>query len=56
MKLFRSKKVLVPFLHFILSRWWPILGWLIVPLIVVFLGLQLLRYFIPRPRAEGQSK
>jgi predicted dehydrogenase len=40
----------------ILSRWWPILGWLIVPLIVVFLGLQLLRYFIPRPHENKSSK
>ena len=37
----------------ILSRWWPALGWLIVPLIVVFLGMQLLRYFIPkRPESK----
>lgn len=37
----------------ILSRWWPALGWLIVPLIVAFLGMQLLRYFIPkRPESK----
>ncbi len=40
----------------ILSRWWPMLGWLVVPLIVVFLGLQLLRYFVPRQRADGPPK
>jgi predicted dehydrogenase len=40
----------------ILSVWWPKLGWLIVPLIVVFLSLQLLRSFIPRQRADGQTK
>jgi hypothetical protein len=32
----------------ILSRWWPALGWLIVPFLVAFLGMQLLRYFIPK--------
>jgi predicted dehydrogenase len=32
----------------ILSVWWPKLGFLIVPLIVVFLGLQLLRYLVPK--------
>jgi predicted dehydrogenase len=40
----------------ILSRWWPILGWLIVPLLVVFLVLQFLRYAIPGPRAAGGGK
>jgi predicted dehydrogenase len=36
-----------------LSRWWPALGWLIVPLIVAFLGMQLLRYFLPkRPESK----
>ncbi|MHB1424655.1 MAG: Gfo/Idh/MocA family oxidoreductase [Gemmataceae bacterium] len=34
----------------ILSVWWPKLGFLIVPLIVVFLGLQLLRYIVPKQR------
>jgi len=32
----------------ILSAWWPKLGLLIVPLIVGFLGLQLLRYLVPK--------
>ena len=36
----------------ILSVWWPNLGFLIVPLIVVFLGLQLLRYFVPQQREK----
>lgn len=36
----------------ILSVWWPKLGFLIVPLIVVFLGLQLLRYFVPQQREK----
>jgi myo-inositol 2-dehydrogenase/D-chiro-inositol 1-dehydrogenase len=31
----------------ILSVWWPRIGWLIVPLIVVFLALQFLRYVVP---------
>ncbi len=36
----------------ILSVWWPKLGFLIVPLIVVFLGLQLLRYIVPQQREK----
>ncbi len=36
----------------ILSVWWPKLGFLIVPLIVIFLGLQLLRYLLPRQREK----
>src|SRR5579875_7687 len=36
----------------ILSVWWPKLGFLIVPLIVVFLGSQLLRYLVPKQRAK----
>lgn len=35
----------------ILSHWMPRIGWLIVPLIVLFLILQFLRYLIP-PREE----
>ncbi len=34
----------------ILSVWWPRIGWLIVPLIVVFLGLQFLRHFLPKAK------
>ncbi len=37
----------------ILSIWWPKVGFLIVPLIVAFLGLQLLRYFVPKQREKG---
>jgi hypothetical protein len=36
----------------ILSVWWPKLGFLIVPLIVGFLGLQLLRYLVPQQREK----
>ncbi len=36
----------------ILSIWWPKLGFLIVPLIVVFLGLQVLRYLVPQQREK----
>jgi hypothetical protein len=36
----------------ILSVWWPKLGFLIVPLIVLFLGLQLLRYLVPKQRVK----
>jgi predicted dehydrogenase len=36
----------------ILSAWWPKLRFLIVPLIVIFLGLQLLRYIVPKKREK----
>jgi hypothetical protein len=37
----------------VLSRWVPLAGWLIGPLLVFFLGLQLLRYLIPRnPKSQ----
>jgi hypothetical protein len=32
----------------ILSRWFPRLGWVILPLIVLFLALQVLRWVVPR--------
>jgi predicted dehydrogenase len=32
----------------VLSRWEPRLGWIIIPILVLFLGLQLLRWAIPR--------
>jgi predicted dehydrogenase len=39
----------------IVSRWVPQVGWLILPLLVVFAGLQLLRYIIPRePPGAGK--
>jgi predicted dehydrogenase len=37
----------------ILSVWLPAAGWLVAPLLVVFLGLQLLRYLIPGPRGPA---
>lgn len=40
----------------ILSIWWPKLGFLIVPLIVFFLGLQLLRYLVPTMRSDSQNR
>ena len=39
-------------LMMILSVWWPKVGWLIVPLLVVFLALQFLRYLLPGRRGE----
>jgi len=43
-------------LFVIVAHWWenawPILRWLIVLFLVVFLGLQLLRYFLPRQREK----
>jgi predicted dehydrogenase len=33
----------------ILSVWFPYLGWLVVPVLVFFLGLQILRWFVKRP-------
>lgn len=39
----------------ILSVWWPKLGFLIVPLIVVFLGLQFLRYMVPEQRDNRRN-
>jgi predicted dehydrogenase len=35
----------------VLSRWFPKLGWLIIPLLAVFLGLQLLRWVVPRAKS-----
>jgi predicted dehydrogenase len=34
----------------ILSNWFPHLGWAVIPLIVLFLGLQSLRWIVPRSR------
>jgi predicted dehydrogenase len=39
----------------ILSHWFPSLRWLIVPLLILFLGLQLLRYVIP-PRPDNRRE
>jgi predicted dehydrogenase len=38
----------VVLLLLIVSRWVPPLGWLMIPLLVIFLGLQLLRYLVPK--------
>src|SRR5262249_12559498 len=32
----------------IVSYWFPWIGWVIVPVLVFFLGLQLLRWFVPK--------
>jgi hypothetical protein len=37
----------------VLSRWVPYLGWAIVPLLIVFLGLQFLRYVVPDRRGPS---
>jgi predicted dehydrogenase len=34
----------------VLSRWLPWLGWVVIPLIIVFLALQLLRWIVPPGR------
>src|SRR5262249_7467499 len=34
----------------VLSRWFPWLGWVFIPLIIVFLALQLLRWIVPPGR------
>jgi predicted dehydrogenase len=39
----------------ILSAWVPAAGWLIVPLLVVFLALQLLRYLIPGSSSDDRA-
>ncbi len=36
----------------ILANWFPKAGWAVVPLLVVFLGLQAFRWIVPRPRRE----
>ncbi len=38
----------IAFILLIVSRWVPLLGWLMIPLLLIFLGLQLLRFLIPR--------
>jgi predicted dehydrogenase len=40
----------------VLSFWFPKIGWVIVPLLVVFLGMQFLRYLIPGRRTSGERK
>jgi predicted dehydrogenase len=40
----------------IVSRWVPVVGWLIVPLLAVFLGLQFLRYAVAEKKDTGAPK
>jgi predicted dehydrogenase len=46
----------VVMLLLIVSRFVPVLGWLMVPLLVIFLGLQLLRYLIPGQRGKDRGQ
>jgi len=39
----------------ILSRWVPWLGWLVVPVLVIFLGMQLLRWAVPKGRGPDDN-
>src|SRR5262249_16458675 len=39
----------------VLSRWVPWLGWIVIPLIIVFLALQLLRWVVPARGAGGRG-
>jgi predicted dehydrogenase len=50
MTLFGCAILWVILLLVILSRWVPWMGWLIVPILGVFLGLQLLRWVLPGDR------
>jgi predicted dehydrogenase len=46
----------VTILIVILANWFPRLGWLVVPLLIVFLGMQVFRWIIPRRgQREGQG-
>ncbi len=40
----------------IVSRWYPVVGWLIVPLLAVFLGMQFLRYAVAEKKDAGAPK
>jgi predicted dehydrogenase len=46
----------VVLLLLIASRWVPQLGWAILPLLLLFVGLQLLRYLIPREPPEARPR
>jgi predicted dehydrogenase len=39
----------------ILANWFPQAGWAVVPLLVVFLGLQAFRWIVPRSRRAAQG-
>ena len=40
----------------ILSRWFPTLGWVILPVLLFFLGLQVLRWLVPVAEEQNESK
>jgi len=40
----------------ILSRWFSWLGWIIIPVLVLFLGVQVLRWLVPAPTSEEQRR
>jgi predicted dehydrogenase len=37
----------------ILAAWFPLVGWLIIPVLVFFLGLQILRWVVKQPENKG---
>ncbi|HEV3119105.1 MAG TPA: hypothetical protein VGY58_18770 [Gemmataceae bacterium] len=39
----------------ILSRWFPTLGWVILPVLLFFLGLQVLRWLVPAAEEQDES-
>jgi hypothetical protein len=45
---------LIPLL-LVVSAWFPLLGWVIIPVLLGFLGLQLLRWLVPTPPASGRD-
>jgi predicted dehydrogenase len=47
--------VWIVFLLLIASRWVPWVGWLILPLLVLFIGMQLLRWVIPSEPPETKD-
>jgi hypothetical protein len=40
----------------VMSRWFPWLGWGIIPLLAVFLVMQTLRWVLPRKKTAPRSK
>lgn len=40
----------------ILANWWPKIAWIAVPLLVLFLALQLLKWFLPRGSAPAPGR
>ena len=43
-------------LMLIVSVWVPVVGWMIVPVLAIFLGLQLLRYVMPAKETPGRDQ